>query len=101
MQELILVRHGESEHHVGDLTGGWTDSALTDLGRRQAELAGQSLSQIEPNGRLQLLSSDLRRATQTADAISRFIRIRPVIRAELRERNNGAARQRQSGTAGR
>jgi phosphohistidine phosphatase SixA len=37
MQELILVRHAEAEHLVSDLTGGWTDSSLTNRGRRQAE----------------------------------------------------------------
>ncbi len=31
---IILVRHGESESNVGKLTGGWTDTPLTELGFR-------------------------------------------------------------------
>ena len=34
---IILVRHGEAEHMISDLTGGWTDSHLTEAGRAQAE----------------------------------------------------------------
>ena len=30
---IILVRHGEATHHTQHLTGGWTDSELTDKGR--------------------------------------------------------------------
>ncbi len=36
IKELILLRHGESEHLVRGLTGGWTDTPLT---RRPARLA--------------------------------------------------------------
>ena len=32
-RSLILVRHGESQHHVLGLSGGWTDTPLTDGGR--------------------------------------------------------------------
>ncbi len=92
MHELILVRHGESEHHVGDLTGGWTDSSLTDRGRRQAERLGRALAATEHDRGSLLFSSDLSRARQTADAISELTRIQAEFRAELRESNNGAAR---------
>lgn len=40
---IILVRHGEATHHTQHLTGGWTDSDLTEAGRRQLEaLAGKT-----------------------------------------------------------
>ena len=29
---IILVRHGEATHHTQRLTGGWTDSQLTEKG---------------------------------------------------------------------
>lgn len=32
---IILVRHGEATHHTAHLTGGWTDSDLTEKGRQQ------------------------------------------------------------------
>ncbi len=34
MHTIIIVRHGEAEHNVSDLTGGWTEPALTPLGER-------------------------------------------------------------------
>jgi probable phosphoglycerate mutase len=92
MHELILVRHGESEHHVMELTGGWTDTSLTDRGRRQAERLGPALPFPELDRCLRLFSSDLLRARQTAEAISEFAGLRPVLRAELRELNNGVAK---------
>lgn len=36
---IILVRHGEATHHTQRLTGGWTDSQLTDKGRAQIKAA--------------------------------------------------------------
>lgn len=36
MDTLLLVRHGEAEHHVREITGGWTDTCLTERGREQA-----------------------------------------------------------------
>jgi broad specificity phosphatase PhoE len=38
MRELLLVRHGESEHLVRGISGGWTDLPLTALGRRQTTM---------------------------------------------------------------
>ena len=38
---IILVRHGEATHHTLKLTGGWTDSDLTDKGRWQIEMAAK------------------------------------------------------------
>ena len=35
---IIIVRHGQSEHHVRGLTGGWTDTPLTALGHGQRRL---------------------------------------------------------------
>lgn len=34
---ILLIRHGEAEHHVKALTGGWTDSCLTADGKVQME----------------------------------------------------------------
>jgi probable phosphoglycerate mutase len=32
---ILLVRHGEATHHTQNLTGGWTDSFLTERGKKQ------------------------------------------------------------------
>ena len=41
---IILVRHGEATHHTEHLTGGWTDSDLTEAGRRQLEALAAKLA---------------------------------------------------------
>ena len=41
---IILVRHGEATHHTLKLTGGWTDSDLTEKGRWQIEMAAKKLA---------------------------------------------------------
>ena len=92
MRKLILARHGESEHHLRGLTGGWTDTPLTDLGRKQAERLGLALANTERNQCSRVFSSDLLRARQTAEIVSRHLGIPPIFRAELRELNNGAAK---------
>ncbi|MBU6998625.1 MAG: histidine phosphatase family protein [Theionarchaea archaeon] len=90
MDELILVRHGESRYMVNGLTGGWTDAPLTELGRLQAEATGKRLSDVmkEP---YTFYSSDLKRAAETAHSISIHLGREPVLTAKLRELNNGRA----------
>ena len=91
MRKLILVRHGESEHHVNGLTGGWTDTPLTERGRQQAEQIGRALVD-EKNTRCLMFSSDLLRARQTAEIVSKHIHITPQFSPGLRELNNGQAK---------
>jgi probable phosphoglycerate mutase len=92
MHELILVRHGESEHHVKSLTGGWTDTPLTDRGRRQAQRLAHGMARNEQYSLGHLISSDLLRARQTAEIIAETAGIKPVYRMQLRELNNGEAK---------
>lgn len=40
MRKIILIQHCQSEYHINNLTGGWTDTSLTDLGQKQADLLG-------------------------------------------------------------
>lgn len=88
---LILVRHGEAQHMVTDLTGGWTDTDLTENGRRQAEAVAERLS-IELDGQKSILySSSLKRAVQTAEPISRKLGLSFTRHDRLRELNNGIA----------
>ncbi|WP_057462161.1 phosphoglycerate mutase family protein [Pseudovibrio sp. POLY-S9] len=37
LNELILLRHGESEHMLKGVVGGWTNSTLTPRGITQAK----------------------------------------------------------------
>lgn len=91
MKELIVVRHGEADHMVTNLTGGWSDSHLTGLGRRQALLTGQRLASLIGDRRFRFFTSDLARTAETADIIAERIGARPEPTAGLRELNNGAA----------
>lgn len=94
MKELILIRHGEAEHIVKKLAGGWTDSALTLLGEKQALQTAEAISKfIGNNEEVVLFSSDLKRASVTAKAIRNYIKTDSIhILEGLRENNNGDAK---------
>jgi probable phosphoglycerate mutase len=89
--QLLLVRHGEALHQIMGLTGGWTDTSLSPLGKRQARLLAGRLRRELRGVPVKLISSDLQRARQTADIIGRALGVRPVAARALREFNNGAA----------
>ena len=91
MSPLILIRHGQSEHHVNGMTGGWTDTGLTELGRHQAACLGARLKREIEDTPCRMVSSDLKRAFQTAEIVGREIGVRPNPVPELREFNNGIA----------
>jgi broad specificity phosphatase PhoE len=91
-RDLILIRHGEAEHHAGGSTGGWTDSRLTSRGRDQAEATGMALVSLCKKTPTAFFSSDLLRAKATAHTIAKHIGLDPELRAELRELNNGRAK---------
>ena len=94
---IVLVRHGEATHHTEHLTGGWTDSVLTDYGRYQMSKAGRSLACFFKHKflttPLRILCSDLRRASQSAEIIARELRFSGKIEPYefLREKCNGQA----------
>lgn len=92
-RELIIIRHGEAEHLVGDdpLTGGWTDTPLTALGRAQALRTGFALAAEPPESGFGFWCSDLLRARETAERIGAALGRTPVPDAALREFNNGIA----------
>lgn len=91
MREIILVRHGQSQQHIRDITGGWSDTHLTDLGCRQARQTAVRLAAIIDGQPVQLFSSDLGRAVQTAEPIGAALGISPQMCPGLRELNNGQA----------
>lgn len=91
MKELLLIRHGESEHHLDGRTGGWTDSRLTDLGRAQAKVTAEHLKRRAPFQASAVVSSDLARAAETAAIIGAATDLQVEITPALRELNNGVA----------
>jgi len=92
IKNLYLIRHGEAQHLVGEgLTGGWTDSNLTEKGRNQARLTGKRILDLLGRVDSQLYCSDFSRAIETAEIIGSYIDQNPLPVEELREQNNGNA----------
>ncbi|WP_025692875.1 histidine phosphatase family protein [Paenibacillus zanthoxyli] len=91
MQSITLIQHCQSEHHINDMTGGWTDTPLTELGRKQAEIIGNKLSECINSKEYTLYSSDLLRAAQTAKIIGEQLSFEVILDHNLREINTGVA----------
>ncbi|MFC2011236.1 histidine phosphatase family protein [Chloroflexota bacterium] len=68
MTEIILARHGETEWNVGEIFRGRIDIELNETGVKQAELLADYLSDVKIEA---IYSSPLKRALNTAEAISR------------------------------
>ena len=73
MTTLILVRHGESEWNRAGRIQGQVNSPLTDLGINQAKAIRDYLSGIFLNQELEIYTSPLDRALQTAEIIAQGI----------------------------
>jgi glucosyl-3-phosphoglycerate phosphatase len=64
---LFIWRHGQTEWNSTDRIQGHTDIALDEVGRRQAVAAASALATYRPD---LIVSSDLRRAADTAAALA-------------------------------
>lgn len=91
MGRVILVQHCQSEHHINEMSGGWTDTPLTDLGRKQAHLIADKLKEYIGRNEYLLYSSDLLRASQTAGVIGTHLGLSVAEHSGLREINTGVA----------
>lgn len=92
IKNLYLIRHGEAEHLLGEgLTGGWTDSKLTEKGRNQAYVTGKRIPDLLGRVDFEFYCSDLSRARETAEIIGSYIDRKPLAVKPLREQNNGNA----------
>lgn len=91
METVILIRHGEAEHMVSDLTGGWSQTPLTEKGRAQVRALATRLERDLEGVDYAFYCSDLKRARQTADIIAEAVGREPIPSRELREFNNGVA----------
>jgi 2,3-bisphosphoglycerate-dependent phosphoglycerate mutase len=92
MRCLYVIAHPEATHHVRGLVGGWFDSHLTERGHRQAELIGRRIRHLVPaQAEAELYSSDLTRATQTAETVGRHLGVPPRWKPDLREKSYGEA----------
>ena len=79
---FYFVRHGESEANAARRFAGQSDSPLTERGRRQAEAVALELVTVRFD---RIVSSDLSRTRETAEAIARRLGLRIEVIPELRE----------------
>jgi broad specificity phosphatase PhoE len=86
IEQLILVRHGETVHNVDGIAQGWNDSALSLRGQEQVRRLAERLA---PLGVDALFSSPLDRALSTARAIAGVTGLEIGVLKELREMNYG------------
>src|SRR3954466_3097810 len=67
VRRLVMLRHGQTGYNAGSRMQGQLDTELSDLGREQAVAAAEVLAKRQP---LVIVSSDLRRALDTAVALA-------------------------------
>ncbi|ODT79447.1 MAG: phosphoglycerate kinase [Pelagibacterium sp. SCN 64-44] len=91
MKDLYVVTHTQSRHHVGGKVGGWYDTGLTPSGQRDAEAVAARLAALLGDRALEIFSSDLLRASQTAAYIGRRFGRTVIEDPGLREISYGAA----------
>ncbi|WP_132878942.1 bifunctional RNase H/acid phosphatase [Tamaricihabitans halophyticus] len=70
---MLLLRHGQTERSVARKYSGRDDVPLTEVGAKQALLAGERLATMDGVANAPVISSPLERATQTANAVVRAI----------------------------
>jgi broad specificity phosphatase PhoE len=86
IDQLILVRHGETVLNAAGIAQGWNDSALSELGLRQAHALA---TRIAPIGITAIYSSPLGRAMATAEVIAAAVGLPVVPLEDLREMGYG------------
>jgi probable phosphoglycerate mutase len=92
MRDIHVIAHTEAQHHVDGLVGGWFDSELTELGRRQAAAVADRVADLVGRRRpVEIFASDLLRATQTAQPIAERLGTPVIHEPGLRELNYGVA----------
>ncbi|MEV0294075.1 histidine phosphatase family protein [Nocardia sp. NPDC050710] len=86
VRTLILLRHGQTEWNATDRMQGQINTDLTELGRRQAKEAAREL--VSRNA-IAIVSSDLKRAHDTALALADHTAVPVVLDPRLRETHLG------------
>jgi probable phosphoglycerate mutase len=81
-----MLRHGQTEFNAGSRMQGQLDTDLTDLGRGQALAAAEVLAKRQP---LLIVSSDLRRAYDTAVILAERSGLTVGVDTRLRETHLG------------
>jgi glucosyl-3-phosphoglycerate phosphatase len=86
IRRLVLLRHGQTEYNASNRMQGQLDTDLSDLGREQAAAAAEVLAKRQP---LVIVSSDLRRALDTATVLAERSGVQVSVDTRLRETHLG------------
>lgn len=85
-RRLVMLRHGQTDYNVGSRMQGQLDTELSELGRTQAVAAAEVLGKRQP---LLIVSSDLRRAYDTAVKLGERTGLVVRVDTRLRETHLG------------
>jgi broad specificity phosphatase PhoE len=87
LRRLVLLRHGETDYNATGRLQGQIDSVLTEAGRAQARAAVPALMRFHPE---LTVTSDLRRAAETAEVFGEVSGVPLRLDKRLRETHLGA-----------
>ncbi len=85
-RRLVMLRHGQTDYNLGSRMQGQLDTDLSELGRAQAVAAAEVLGKVQP---LLIVSSDLRRAYDTATRLGEQTGMPVQVDPRLRETHLG------------
>jgi 2,3-bisphosphoglycerate-dependent phosphoglycerate mutase/probable phosphoglycerate mutase len=86
LRRLVLLRHGQTDYNLAARMQGHLDSLLTETGLAQATAAAPAIARLTPD---LLISSDLRRAVDTADVMGAATGLPVKLDPRLRETHLG------------
>ncbi|MGB8391163.1 glucosyl-3-phosphoglycerate phosphatase [Mycobacterium sp.] len=86
IRRLVMLRHGQTDFNLGSRMQGQLDTELSELGRAQAVAAAEVLGKLQP---LRIVSSDLRRAYDTAIRLGERTGLQVRVDDRLRETHLG------------
>jgi len=86
VSRLVIVRHGRTGYNASHLIQGQLDVELDQVGRAEAAAVAPRLAALEP---AVIVSSDLRRAADTAAALATLTGLPVRLDPRLRERSFG------------
>ncbi len=86
VRRLVMLRHGQTDFNLGSRMQGQLDTDLSELGRAQAVAAAEVLGKLQP---LRIVSSDLRRAYDTAVMLGERTGLQVRVDQRLRETHLG------------
>ena len=85
-KRIVCLRHGQTLWNVEQRFQGHSDIPLDETGMAQAQRAASLLAALRPT---MIVSSDLQRANDTAQALGRLVGLDVAIDKDFRERGGG------------